>query len=75
MMTDIPQISADKCVTTLEKAGYRLLRQIGSHIHVRRDTPFAQVTVPNHKPIKRGTLQSIIRQSGLSVDEFLKLLN
>lgn len=73
-MTEIPQISADKCVTTLEKAGYRLLRQIANHIHMRRDNPFAQVAIPNHKPIKRGTLQSIIRQSGLSVDEFLELL-
>ena len=41
---------------------------------MRHDNPFAQVAIPNHKPIKRGTLQSIIRQAGLTVDEFLDLL-
>ena len=73
-MPKLPQISGRECVITLEKVGYRLLRQTRSHVHVRRDKPFAQVAIPNHNPIKRGTLQSIIRQSGLSVDEFLELL-
>jgi predicted RNA binding protein YcfA (HicA-like mRNA interferase family) len=36
--------------------------------------PFAQVVVPDHKEIDRGTLRAIIRQAGLSVAEFLKLL-
>jgi predicted RNA binding protein YcfA (HicA-like mRNA interferase family) len=70
-MPKLPQISGRECVKALEKAGFYFLRQTGSHIHVRRDTPFAQVAIPNHK---RGTLQSVIRQSGLSVDEFLELL-
>ena len=73
-MPKLPQISGRECVNALEKAGFRFLRQTGSHIHMRRDNPFAQVAIPNHKPIKRGTLQSIIRQSGLSADEFLELL-
>jgi predicted RNA binding protein YcfA (HicA-like mRNA interferase family) len=41
---------------------------------LRRDKPFGQVVVPNHKELDRGTLRAIIRQSGLSVDEFTKLL-
>lgn len=41
---------------------------------LRRDDPFAQVVVPDHKELDRGTLRAIIRQSGLSVDEFIKLL-
>lgn len=73
-MPKLPQISGRECVNALEKAGFRFLRQSGSHMHMRRDTPFAQVAIPNHSPIKRGTLRSIIRQSGLSVDEFLDLL-
>lgn len=41
---------------------------------MRRDNPFAQVVVPNHKELDRGTLRSIIRQAGLGVDEFVRLL-
>jgi predicted RNA binding protein YcfA (HicA-like mRNA interferase family) len=41
---------------------------------MRRDAPFAQVVVPNHRLLDRGTLRAIIRQAGLSVDEFLGLL-
>ena len=41
---------------------------------LRRDNPFAQVVVPDHKELDRGTLRGIIRQAGLGVDEFVKLL-
>jgi predicted RNA binding protein YcfA (HicA-like mRNA interferase family) len=41
---------------------------------LRRDNPFAQLVVPDHKVLDRGTLRAIIRQAGLSVDEFMALL-
>ncbi|RMD58054.1 type II toxin-antitoxin system HicA family toxin [Candidatus Parcubacteria bacterium] len=41
---------------------------------LRRDDPFAQLVVPYHKELGRGMLRAIIRQAGLSVDEFLNLL-
>lgn len=41
---------------------------------LRRDKPFAQVVVPDHKELDRGTLRAIIRQAGLSMDELMKLL-
>jgi predicted RNA binding protein YcfA (HicA-like mRNA interferase family) len=41
---------------------------------MRRDEPFAQVVVPDHDDLDRGTLRAIIRQAGLSVEEFLRLL-
>jgi len=41
---------------------------------LRRDDPFAQVVVPDHKELDGGTLRAIIRQAGLGVDEFVKLL-
>jgi predicted RNA binding protein YcfA (HicA-like mRNA interferase family) len=41
---------------------------------LRRDEPFAQVVVPDHRELDRGTLRAIIRQTGLSVQEFLGLL-
>ena len=67
-------ISGRKCVRALERAGFYLKRQTGSHLILRRDESFAQVVVPDHKVLDRGTLRAIIRQTGLSVDEFVSLL-
>ena len=58
----------------LEKTGFKFKRQEGSHIILRRDHPFSQIVVPEHKELDRGTLRAIIRQAGLSVEEFKKLL-
>ncbi len=58
----------------LQKAGFTFKRQHGSHIVLRRDNPFCQVVVPDHKELDRGTLRAIIRQAGLRVDEFLNFL-
>jgi predicted RNA binding protein YcfA (HicA-like mRNA interferase family) len=49
-------------------------RQQGSHIILRRNDPFAQIVVPDHKELDRGTLRAIIRQAGLSTDEFTNLV-
>jgi predicted RNA binding protein YcfA (HicA-like mRNA interferase family) len=73
-MSRLPQISGKECVSALEKAGYYVKRQRGSHIVLRHDDPFAQVIVPDHKELDRGNLRSIIRRAGLSVDEFVDLL-
>jgi predicted RNA binding protein YcfA (HicA-like mRNA interferase family) len=61
-------------VRALQKIGFAVRRQHGSHIILRRDTPFAQTVVPNHRQIDRGTLRAILRQTDLSVDEFVKLI-
>jgi predicted RNA binding protein YcfA (HicA-like mRNA interferase family) len=73
-MSKLPSISGQECVRALEKVGFYFKRQESSHIIMRRDTPFAQVVVPDHKQLDRGTLRAIVRQAGLSVDEFLRLL-
>ena len=73
-MGKLPKISGQDCVKALEQAGFYFKRQRGSHIVLRRDDPFAQVVIPNHKQLDRGTLRGIIRQADLSVDEFLNLL-
>jgi predicted RNA binding protein YcfA (HicA-like mRNA interferase family) len=46
----------------------------GSHIILRRDDPFAQLVVPDHKQLDRGTLRAIIRQADMSVQDLLELL-
>lgn len=73
-MSRLPRISGRDCVKALGKVGFYLKRQHGSHMILRRDDPFAQVVVPNHKELDRGTLRAIIRQVDLSVDEFVRLL-
>jgi predicted RNA binding protein YcfA (HicA-like mRNA interferase family) len=73
-MSKLPVISGQKCLRALEQAGFYLRRQTGSHMILRRDEPFAQVVVPDHKVLDRGTLRAIIRQAGLSVNEFVGLL-
>lgn len=73
-MSGLPRISGRECVKALNKIGFYLKRQESSHMVLRRNDPFGQVVVPDHKELDRGTLRAIIRQSGLGVDEFIKLL-
>ncbi len=73
-MSKLPRISGRECVKALEKFGFYFKRQEGSHIILRRDNPFAQVVVPDHKELDRGTLRAIIRLAGIGTDEFVKLL-
>jgi|TARA_B100001964_G_C13650476_1_gene344501 predicted RNA binding protein YcfA (HicA-like mRNA interferase family) len=73
-VSKLPRVSGRQCVKALEKAGFYKKRQHGSHIILRRDDPFAQIVVPDHKELDRGTLRAIVRQANLSVDEFGTLL-
>jgi predicted RNA binding protein YcfA (HicA-like mRNA interferase family) len=73
-MSKLPVVSAAQCIRALEKTGFVVYRQRGSHITMVRTTPPSQTTIPNHKELDRGTLRAIIRQAGLTVDEFIALL-
>ena len=73
-MTKLPRISGRDCVTALTKIGFQIKRQHGSHVILRRDQPFAQVVIPDHNELDTGTLRAILRQAGLSPDEFRGLL-
>ena len=73
-MSKLPRLSGRDCVKALTKVGFYQKRQHGSHIILRRDNPFAQLVVPEHKELDRGTLRAILRQADLSVDEFNALL-
>jgi predicted RNA binding protein YcfA (HicA-like mRNA interferase family) len=68
-------VSGREVVKALRKAGYEPDRQHGSHIVLRRRAaPYRRLTVPDHDEIAKGTLRAIIRQAGLTVDEFKALL-
>lgn len=73
-MSKLPVISGKECIKALEKIGFRIFRQRGSHITMVRENPQCQVTIPNHKTVAKGTLRAIIKQANLTVDEFVKLL-
>lgn len=73
-MSKLPQVSGTDAVRALQKVGFSVRRQHGSHIIMRRENPFAQTVVPNHRQIDRRTLRAILRQTNLSVEEFIKLI-
>lgn len=73
-MSKLPSISGKECIKALEKIGFYQKRQESSHVIMRRDEPFAQVVVPDHSELAKGTLRAIIRDIELSVEEFVSLL-
>ena len=73
-MSKLPSISGRACIKALERAGFVVRRQEGSHVILRRTQPFAQLVVPDHQELDRGTLRTIMRQADITVEEFLGLL-
>jgi len=70
----IPTISGKDCIKALKKIGFYQKRRESSHVILRRDNPFAQVVVPDHQELAKGTLRAIIRDADLSIEEFIALL-
>jgi len=74
-MSKLPVVSGKEAMKAFQKLGYELDHQTGSHMILRQALPpFRRLTIPNHKEIAKGTLRSLIRETGLSVDEFVELL-
>ena len=73
-MSKLPKISGQDCIKALYKKGFYFKRQHGSHIILRRNDPFSQLVVPNHKELDRGTLRAIIRQADLSTEELNRII-
>jgi len=74
-LNKLPVISGKQLCKILKILGYLIDRQTGSHIILRNENPpFRRLTVPNHKEIAKGTLRAIIKQAGLTIAEFKKLL-
>lgn len=68
-------LSARDVIKALSKAGFYVHHQRGSHIALRREGPPPnRVVVPARKELKKGMLRAIIRQAGLTVEEFIELL-
>ena len=74
-MTKLPtDLSGYDLIKALQRVGFVVQRQRGSHIILRREAPFARVIVPNHKTLRIGTLRTILNEAGLSVEQLLELL-
>ncbi|HEY6869811.1 MAG TPA: type II toxin-antitoxin system HicA family toxin [Novosphingobium sp.] len=71
-MGKLPVLTGSEIVKALERLGFAPVRQRGSHVVMRRAT--VGTVVPLHRPVKTGTLAGILRQAGLSQDEFLNAL-
>jgi len=72
-MTRFPVLSGREVIKALSRIGYYVRDQKGSHVHLRHpERP--PLTIPMHQEVARGTLRAIIRDAGLTVEEFLDLL-
>ncbi len=70
-MPKLPGINHLTAVRTLEKAGFGVLRQ-GKHIVMTNGA--RKITIPRHNPVNAITMAGIVRDAGLTIDEFRKLL-
>ena len=76
-MTDrLPVASGRQVIKALSKAGFRVVRQKGSHVRLERTQgdQTIKLTVPLHETLKKGTLKQILTDAGLTTEEFLRLL-
>jgi len=74
-VTKLPLISGREAVQVLRKVGYEIDHQTGSHIILRNiNLPHRRLSVPDHKELAKGTLRALIRQAGLTVEQFNRLL-
>ena len=76
-MTKLPRVSGKEVIRALEKHGFFVKRQSGSHVIMRHQTDLTRrCVIPVHgsKTVKPGTLHSILKGTGISVEEFTKLL-
>jgi predicted RNA binding protein YcfA (HicA-like mRNA interferase family) len=70
----LPVVSGKRIVSALEKVGFEVVSTHGSHCKLRHLSPSRIVIVPLHDEVRPGTLASILRQAGLTVDELRDLL-
>lgn len=73
-MPPVPVLKPRYVVKTLEKLGWEVRRQRGSHIILTKTGHMSTLSVPNHDEVARGTLRSLVARAGLTMDEFLKEL-
>ena len=71
-MPKLPRIGGRECVSALQRLGFVVVRQRGSHVILRKGSQGC--VVPNHREIRIGTLSGIVKQAGVKVEEFVEAL-
>ncbi|MBK8537112.1 MAG: type II toxin-antitoxin system HicA family toxin [Candidatus Competibacteraceae bacterium] len=72
-MPSLPVVSGAEAIRALQRLGFVVMRQQGSHIVLRRGSQGC--VVPNHRELKVGTLAGLLKQGGVSSNEFIHALN
>ena len=67
----LPVMSGREVVRVFESLGWEAVRQAGSHIIMTKDQKLITLSVPDHREVAKGTLRSLIRSAGLTVEEFV----
>ena len=78
-MPRLPVVTGPQLLQALQRVGFEVVRQRGSHVQVRREEPDGTIVtfpVPVHvgKPIKRGTLSGILRKAGMDGEQLRSLI-
>jgi len=73
-MGKLGNISGKQAVKAFKNAGWQVMGQVGSHVVMTKSDMKANLSIPQHKELSVGTLRALIRNAGLDVDEFLKLI-
>jgi predicted RNA binding protein YcfA (HicA-like mRNA interferase family) len=71
-MPSLPRVSGAQTIRTLEKLGFVIARQRGSHVVLRRGA--SGCVVPNHRELKTGTLAGVLKQAGITAEQFIEAL-
>ena len=72
MPPSLPHVSGAEAVRALQKLGFIVLRQNGSHVILRRES--VGCVVPQHRELKIGTLSGVLKQAGVTAAEFVQAL-
>jgi predicted RNA binding protein YcfA (HicA-like mRNA interferase family) len=72
-MPKLPVVSGKECRKALGKLGFEEIRQRGSHVIMKRNT--SGCVVPMHSEIKTGTLSGILKQAGVSPEDFIEAIS
>ena len=75
-MTKVPSLPYEEIIKILQRAGWVVVRQQGSHIRLQKHTAeeTLEIIVPAHRPIKRSTLSHILKQAKISAEEFVEMM-
>ncbi len=69
-MPALPVLSGRKVARVFESLGWQVARQRGSHVILVKDGEIATLSIPDHKEVAKGTLRSLIRTAGITVEAF-----